>query len=171
MVVGLITAHNIVLNCLIISSITITGLIEYSQVWLIISQCWHSWRREERGGDVGCQFNSQSICHLPGWTRLDISLSIPLHIPGPADYTILARKDWWGPAWCLGAAHSSGVLPPSYTSWRVSYLSHCWSSLTTIVVNPLYFLSNINNSFIKKSRLSKMDGKLLKTKAEPRSGY
>ena len=105
---GLITVHNIVLNCLIISSLTITGLIEYSQVSGLK-------RREERwrGGDVGCQFNSQSICHLPGWTMLDISLSIPRHIPAPPDYTILARIDELLPSSC---PLLSALLPPSYTS-------------------------------------------------------
>ena len=29
----------------------------------------------------------------PDWTKLDISLSIPQHIPAPPDYTILARID------------------------------------------------------------------------------
>ena len=102
---------------------------------------------------------------LPGSTRLDISLSIPQHIPAPPDYTILARIDELLAAGC-------SVLTASTLHFMTSQLfSPIVGLLTTIVVTPLYFLSNLNNSFIKKSRLSKMDGKLVKTKAEPRSGY
>ena len=47
--------------------------------------------------------------------RLDISVSIPQHIPAPADYTILARIDELLPASCsLFTAQYS--LPPPYTS-------------------------------------------------------
>ena len=101
-VVGPITAHNIVLNCLIISSLTITGLIEYSQVWIIISPPCQSGRGEERRGEevmlaASLTLNQFVTCQA---ARLDISVSIPQHIPAPADYTILARIDELLPAAC-----------------------------------------------------------------------
>ena len=48
--------------------------------------------------------------------RLDISVSIPQHIPAPADYTILARIDELPPA-------SSSLLAASTLHFMTSQLS------------------------------------------------
>ena len=61
---------------------------------------------------------------LPGSARLDISLSIPQHIPAPPDYTILARIDELPPASCSLLAASTLHFMTSQLSLPLLVLSH-----------------------------------------------